>query len=134
VRTLTAAWRSAGQTRAAQARARLQEAWAGRLGGSAASAAWTLAPAVTPASVPAPRAATSGGAAPETPEESPEAAAVRQAVNEPSVVVRWWLYLKLLFQRFGRDQCTVYAAALSFFGLVSIAPVLLLALAALGYV
>lgn len=42
--------------------------------------------------------------------------------------------MRELIRRFGRDQCPVFAASLSFFGLVSLVPVLLVAIAALGYV
>ena len=42
-------------------------------------------------------------------------------------------YLKELFQRFGADQCASWAASLSFFAILSIAPILLCGLAVLGY-
>ena len=40
---------------------------------------------------------------------------------------------KELFRRFGKDQCPAYAAALSFFSILSIVPLLVVALAALAY-
>ena len=42
-------------------------------------------------------------------------------------------YLKELFMRFGADQCGSWAASLSFFAILSIAPILLCALAVLGF-
>jgi membrane protein len=42
-------------------------------------------------------------------------------------------YLKELFKRFGADQCGSWAASLSFFSILSIAPILLCGLAVLGF-
>jgi len=44
-----------------------------------------------------------------------------------------WPTLKELFRRFGQDQCGSYAAAQSFFSILAIFPMLLVALAALAY-
>jgi membrane protein len=44
-----------------------------------------------------------------------------------------WPMLKELFRRFGKDQCPAYAAALSFFSILSIVPMLVVALAALAF-
>jgi membrane protein len=42
-------------------------------------------------------------------------------------------YLKELFTRFGSDQCGAWAASLSFFSILSIAPILLCGMAVLGF-
>jgi membrane protein len=44
-----------------------------------------------------------------------------------------WPAVKELARRFGKDQCPVYAAALSFFSILSIVPLLVVALAALAF-
>jgi membrane protein len=44
-----------------------------------------------------------------------------------------WPTVKELFRRFGKDQCGTYAAALTFFSLLSIIPALVVALAVLAY-
>jgi membrane protein len=61
-------------------------------------------------------------------------AALRQALDEPNRLRRWWSCTRELFRRFGRDQCPVFAASLSFYVLVSLVPVLLVGIAGLGYV
>ncbi len=43
-------------------------------------------------------------------------------------------YLKELFKRFGGDHCPAWAASLSFFSILSIAPVLICGIAVLGFV
>jgi membrane protein len=43
-------------------------------------------------------------------------------------------YTKELFGRFGTDQCPAWAASLSFFSILSIAPILLCGLAVLGFI
>ena len=44
-----------------------------------------------------------------------------------------WGYLKELFHRYNADQCGAWAASLSFYSILSIAPVLLCGLAVLGF-
>lgn len=44
-----------------------------------------------------------------------------------------WPTVKELFRRFGKDQCGAYAAALSFFSILSLVPVLVVTLAALAF-
>ena len=46
----------------------------------------------------------------------------------------WFGYLKELFTRFGADFCAAWAASLSFFAILSIVPVVLCALAVLGFI
>ena len=65
--------------------------------------------------------------------ESEPGDAIRQALDQPNRILRWWTYSRELMRRFNRDQCPVFAASLSFFGLVSLVPVLLVAIAALGF-
>src|SRR5688572_2840587 len=45
-----------------------------------------------------------------------------------------WARLKELFRRFNRDECPVYAAALSFFSVLSLVPLLVVALAAMAFI
>jgi membrane protein len=45
-----------------------------------------------------------------------------------------WPTLKELFRRFGQDQCPAFAAALAFFAIISLVPVMLVALAGLAFV
>jgi len=45
-----------------------------------------------------------------------------------------WPTAKELFRRFGKDQCPAFAAALTFFGILSIVPALVVALAALAFI
>jgi membrane protein len=42
--------------------------------------------------------------------------------------------VKELFRRFSRDQCPAFAAALSYFGILAIMPMLVVALAAVAFV
>jgi membrane protein len=51
----------------------------------------------------------------------------------PGGLARWWAYLRELFRRFSEDQVPAFAASLSFFGLLSLVPILLVVLAALGF-
>jgi membrane protein len=44
-----------------------------------------------------------------------------------------WAAVKELFRRYGRDNCPAFAAALSFFSILSIVPMLVVAVAALAY-
>jgi membrane protein len=78
------------------------------------------------------------GAAAVMPAASPPAnAESQQAVPAEgipsSALARWWCYARELFRRFSEDQVPVFAASLSFFGILSLVPVLLVALAALGF-
>jgi membrane protein len=90
----------------------------GRLGGEVSSPAMMRASAARPS----PR--SPARAAPETTarDEFPKGR-----------LARWWAYTRELFRRFGEDQAPAFAASLSFFGILSLVPVLLIALAALGY-
>jgi membrane protein len=45
-----------------------------------------------------------------------------------------WPTVKELFRRFGQDQCPAFAAALAFFAVISLVPVMLVALAGLAFV
>jgi membrane protein len=129
---LAAAWRAAATEHALLRR---RQGWSPALawrGGEAATVAAPLAPAQSAAAAP-PASAPSG--APATPGlgDSPAVKAIRQAAEEPVLIVRWWRYARELFCRFNKDLCPVFAASLSFFGLISVIPVLLVAMAALGY-
>lgn len=44
-----------------------------------------------------------------------------------------WPILKELFRRFGQDQCPAFAAALAFFSILALFPILVVALAALAF-
>jgi membrane protein len=50
------------------------------------------------------------------------------------VIHKLWRFLKELYRRYDADQCSLGAAAISFFVLIAFVPMLLCAVAALGYV
>jgi membrane protein len=70
----------------------------------------------------------------EAPPKPASAPAGRAAHTDIREISGWFGYLKELFKRFGADHCPAWAAALSFFSILSIAPILLCALAILGFV
>jgi membrane protein len=70
---------------------------------------------------------------------TPPAAAVtstklKRSAKPPTALGSAVAASKELFQRFGNDSCPAWAAALSFFSILSIPPILLCGLAILGYV
>jgi membrane protein len=101
---------------------------AGRLGGEAVAA---------PLGAPQEWRGTQPGAGPEmAPAASPtrpEPAGTASEEIPAGGVARWWAYARELFRRFNEDQVPVFAASLSFFGVLSLVPLLLVALAALGF-
>lgn len=109
---------------------------------SVASPAATQPPSVTPASGPGAAAAPRGAAHAESKEQISDAQA-RPAPREPNsppapcrdhlLPTGAWPTVKELFRRFGKDQCGVYAAALTFFSILSIIPALVVALAVLAF-
>ncbi len=64
----------------------------------------------------------------------PEPASPPAACRDHVVPQGAWPTVKELFRRYGKDQCPAYAAALSFFSILSIVPMLVVALAALAFV
>jgi membrane protein len=63
-----------------------------------------------------------------------ESSAIPEASRDNVVPHGAWPILKELFRRFGRDQCPAFAAALAFFSILSLVPIMLVALAALAFV
>lgn len=108
----------------------------GRLGGEASSAGATLTigeegiplgAGMASVARPTPRGA---GAAARKDATQGDAAPGELPASGPA---RWWAIVRELFRRFGEDQAPAFAASLAFFGILSLVPVLLVALAALGY-
>jgi membrane protein len=54
--------------------------------------------------------------------------------HDPATIYGPFGYLKELFQRYTTDQCASWAAALSFFAILSLVPILICGIAALGLV
>jgi len=128
---LLAAWRAAAtEHRLRHRHAALPEAaWRG--GESATMALRSPGAAPVVPGRPQTSSALPGASAEAGPSKSVEA--IQKATETRSPLLRWWLYLKELFARFNKDMCPVFAASLSFFGLISLVPILLMAIAALGY-
>lgn len=68
------------------------------------------------------------------PEKPASAPAGRAGHTDIGQVHGWFGYLKELFKRFGADHCPAWAAALSFFSILSFVPILLCGIALLGLV
>jgi len=123
------AWRVAAGAYQTAERRRLRGP-AGSLGGAAGTVA------ATPMMVsrhPIATGTASSQAVRPSPDSPATADAAQHAASEPSAAARWWQYTRLLLQRFNQDHCPAFAAALSFFALLSVVPLLLVALAALGF-
>ncbi len=73
-------------------------------------------------------------AADEEPEKPASAPAGRAGHTDIGQVHGWFGYLRELFKRFGADHCPAWAAALSFFSILSFVPILLCGIALLGFV
>lgn len=54
--------------------------------------------------------------------------------NPISADATWWSLLRELYNRFTADQCSAWAAALSFYALLSLVPILIFGVAAVGLI
>jgi membrane protein len=70
---------------------------------------------------------------PDAPPAPPEPHSLPEPCRDHLVPQGVWPSIKELARRFGKDQSPVYAAALSFFSILSIVPLLVVALAALAF-
>lgn len=122
------AWARLAPRRSSGSQRLTRRRMAGRLGGEAA--------AVPLGSAPEWRGTRPGAATEMAPAASPtrpEPAGTASEEIPAGGVARWWAYARELFRRFNEDQVPVFAASLSFFGVLSLVPLLLVALAALGF-